>query len=103
MRGMFSFFNGRVRYFDQDLSPWRVDACTSMTDMFMGCAAFNADLSPWKVSQVKSMHQMFAGCASFTHQLGGEWTTTAARKKFMFQRSPGSIVGKTKNALGTIE
>ena len=36
-------------------------------------------------------------------QLGGAWATSTARKDRMFNNSPGTIAGRTKDADGTIE
>ena len=47
------------------------------------------------------MSYMFNGATSFDQQLGGEWARSKARKYEMFDRSPGSIVGKTNDANGT--
>ena len=72
-----------------------------MTSMFEGATSFNGDLSQWDVSKVTSMGYMFDGATSFTHQLGGAWSTSTATKDYMFLNCPGSIAGKTNNAVGT--
>jgi len=54
------------------------------------------------VPNVENMIGMFKGATSFDHQLGGAWATSTASKSNMFRNSPGTIAGKTKDALGTI-
>ena len=69
--------------------------------MFDGATSFNCDLSQWDVSKVRDMTDMLDGATSFTHQLGGAWSTSTAAKYSMFDNCPGSIAGKTNNAVGT--
>ena len=47
------------------------------------------------------MYCTFYCATSFNRQLGGSWAQSTANKHWMFQESPGSIEGKTKNADGT--
>ena len=98
---MFCLFYGQTA-FNEDLARWQVGQVKSMTSMFDGATSFNSDLSRWQVWQVKRMNCMFYGATSFTHQLGGAWSTSTAYKSCMFYNSPGTIVGKTKAADGTI-
>ena len=87
--------------FKGDLSQWDVSNVTSMGCMLDGATSFNCDLSQWDVSKVASMSYMLDGATSFTHQLGGAWSTSTARKYRMFHDCPGSIAGKTNHADGT--
>ena len=84
------------------IASWDVSEVTNLDALFEGRIDFNGDLSHWEVGQVKYMHMMFAGATSFTHQLGGTWATSTARKDNMFYNSPGTIAGKVKDADGTI-
>ena len=89
--------------FNCDLSQWDVSNVTQMHSMLSGATSFNCDLSQWDLSKVRYMSHMLAGATSFTHQLGGAWSTSTATKYGMFMNCPGgSIVGKTKQADGTI-
>ena len=89
--------------FNGDISRWDVSSVTDMISMFAGATSFNCDLSQWDVSNVRTMFQMLLGATSFTHQLGGAWSTSTARKNSMLRNCPGSIAGKTNNADGTPE
>ena len=89
--------------FNGDISRWDVSSVTDMGAMFNGATSFNGDLSQWNVSNVTDMSHMLDGATSFTHQLGGAWSTSTARKTCMFHNCPGSIAGKTNNAEGTPE
>ena len=73
-----------------------------MESMLDVATSFNGDLSQWDVSSVRHMEFMLYDATSFTHQLGGVWSTSTARKAHMFYNCPGSIAGKTKDAYGTI-
>ena len=97
MRFMFA----RATSFNCDLSQWDVSKVTNMRFMLYGATSFNGDLSQWDVSNVEYMSSMLNGATSFTHQLGGAWSTSMARKYAMFRDCPGSIAGKTNNAYGT--
>ena len=44
---------------------------------------------------------MFEGATSFNQRLGGQWATSSADQRFMFYGCPGSIEGKTNDAMGT--
>ena len=87
--------------FNEDISRWDVSNVTDMGAMLRGATSFNCDLSQWDVSKARYMNCMFDGATSFTHQLGGAWSTSTARKDFMFRNCPGSIAGKTNDAGGT--
>jgi len=88
--------------FNGDLSSWEVGQVKFMSFMFRGATSFAGDLSSWEVGQVEFMAGMFDGATSFTHQLGGAWSTSTAKRHYMFNNSPGTIAGKTKCANGTI-
>ena len=92
----------RMKDFNEDLSGWNVSSVTSMVCMFEGATSFNGDLSAWNVSSVKDMGCMFKGATSFDRQLGGAWSTSTANRLRMFSNSPGTIVGMTKDANGSI-
>ena len=87
--------------FNRDLSQWDVSNVWNMTAMLFGATSFNHDLSQWDVSKVTDMDSMLNGATSFTHRLGGAWSTSTALKGHMFRNCPGSIAGKTNNAVGT--
>ena len=90
--------------FNGDISRWDVSSVTDMVSMFEGATSFNCDLSQWDVSNVKYMICMLNGATSFTHQLGGAWSTSTAKKGYMFFNCPGSIAGRTKSTVsGSIE
>jgi len=55
------------------------------------------------VSNVVDMFCMFLDAASFDRQLGGAWATSTAGRGGMFQDSPGTIAGTTKEGDGTIQ
>ena len=88
--------------FTGDLSSWDVGQVKSLHGMFNHATSFNGDLSRWEVGQVKEMIMMFGSATSFDRQLRGAWSTSTANKFEMFYDSPGNIVGKTKDAHGTI-
>ena len=87
--------------FNGDISRWDVSNVLDMYSMFEGATSFNGDLSQWDVSNVTYMSFMLNGATSFTHQLGGAWSTSTASKFGMFRNCPGSIAGKTNDAVGT--
>ena len=87
--------------FNEDISRWDVSNVTSLSYTFYYATSFNGDLSRWDVSRVTNMNGTFYTATSFDQQLGGEWARSKARKYEMFDRSPGSIVGKTNDAAGT--
>ena len=87
--------------FNEDISRWDVSNVTSLFMMFYGATSFNSDLSRWDVSNVTTMIYMFRGATSFDQQLGDAWARSKAYKDNMFDRSPGSIEGKTNDAHGT--
>ena len=89
--------------FNEDLSRWNVSNVVDMNGTFANATSFNGDLSSWNVSNVARMIYMFADANSFDHQLGGAWATSTASKYHMFRNSPGTIVGKTKDANGNID
>jgi surface protein len=89
--------------FNEDLSRWDVSNVENMNGIFFRATSFNGDLSSWDVSNVEDMSGMFDGATSFDHQLGGAWATSTANKYRMFQASPGTILGKTKTAVGSIQ
>ena len=89
--------------FNGDISRWDVSNVVEMHCMLFGATSFNGDLSQWDVSKVTQMNNMLEGATSFTHQLGGAWSTSTAIKFCMFHNCPGSIAGKTNNAIGTPE
>jgi surface protein len=88
--------------FNGDLSRWNVSNVVNMVSTFYGATSFNGDLSGWDVGQVRNMGATFANTTSFDRQLGGAWATSTASKTYMFDNSPGTIAGKTKDADGTI-
>ena len=88
--------------FNEDISRWNVSNVVTMDEMFYCASSFTGDLSCWEVGQVESMNSMFYRATSFDRQLGGAWSTSTAYKVYMFGNSPGTIVGKTKDANGTI-
>ena len=90
------------RDFNEDISRWNVSNVVTMNDTFHGATLFNGDLSCWDVGQVRYMVGTFASATSFDRQLDGAWATSTAEKPQMFYDSPGTIVGKTKDANGTI-
>ena len=75
---------------------------TKMNLLFRGATSFNGDLSSWDVGRVTNMSGMFNGATSFNGQLGGTWSESTAGRGQMFRNSPGTIVGRTKLANGTI-
>ena len=85
------------------IASWDVSEVTDLSNLFEDQAGFNEDLSRWNVSNVEYMSSMFAGATSFDRELDGAWTTSTATKTYMFFNSPGTIVGKRKDASGTIE
>ena len=89
--------------FNEDISRWDVSNVTSLYYTFYSAASFNGDLWRWDVSKVTTMIYMFYDATSFDQQLGGAWARSTADKYGMFQRSPGTILGKTNNAQGTPE
>ena len=95
------FFNKRD--FNEDISRWNVSNVVNMSSTFFGATSFNGDLSCWDGGQVRDMDATFFDAASFDRQLGGAWATSTADKYMMFCNSPGTIAGKTKNAIGTPE
>ena len=99
---MDSLFMGRAD-FNEDISRWDVSNVKDMRNMFRGATSFNGDLSRWDVGQVTDMTCMFNGATSFNGQLGGTWSESTAHRGQMFRNSPGTIVGRTKLANGTIE
>ena len=99
---MWRLFVNRAN-FNGDISRWDVSNVTNMISMLNGATSFNCDLSQWDVSNVTHMNHMLSGATSFTHQLGGAWSTSTAIKYNMFRNCPGSIAGKTNNAMGTPE
>ena len=86
--------------FNEDISRWDVSNVTSLNSTFNNATSFNGDLSRWDVSNVTFMAYMFERASSFDQQLGGAWARSTADKYCMFQRSPGSIVGKTNSTMG---
>ena len=88
--------------FNEDLSRWDVSNVVHMNGTFNAATSYNGDISSWNVSNVEDMIGMFNGATSFDRQLGGAWSTSTADKRQMFQDSPGTIAGKTKDANGTI-
>jgi len=88
--------------FNGDLSAWNVSSVEDMYGTFAGATSFNGDLSKWDVSKVKDMYGMFEDATSFDRQLGGAWSTSTANRLRMFSNSPGTIVGMTKDADGSI-
>ena len=88
MTGMFmsaTSFNG-------DLSKWDVSSVTTMEIMFAYATSFDRDISKWDVSSVTNMNSMFRNTKSFKQKLcGAAWLSSTARKKDMFEGSPGSI------------
>jgi len=108
---MHSLFRDK-KNFNEDISRWNVSNVVTMAYMFHGATSFNGDLSCWDVGQVRDMFAMFDGATAFDRQLDGAWATSSASKyrmsgsasKYrMFDNSPGTIAGKTKDAEGTIE
>ena len=97
---MLELFNNQAN-FNDDISRWDVSSVTNMNAMLRGANSFNRDLSQWDVSSVTYMIGMLYRATSFTHQLGGAWSTSTATKTWLFRNCPGSIAGKTNNALGT--
>ena len=97
---MASLFSGKAG-FNEDISRWDVSNVTSLYCTFSGASSFNGDLSRWDVSKVTFMTCMFSDATSFDQQLGDAWARSTARKSSMFERSSGSIVGKTNDADGT--
>ena len=87
--------------FNEDISRWDVSNVTSLVATFENATSFNGDLSRWDVSKVTFMTCMFSDATSFDQQLGGAWARSTATKYKMFERSSGSIVGKTNDADGT--
>ena len=84
---------------------------TDMQGMFFRASAFNHDLSRWNVDKVTNMEVMFDRAASFDKVICGEaWVHSKAKKRAMFDGSPGSIScnrfepqnsGDLKAAVGT--
>ena len=101
VRSMLQMFEGATS-FNRDLSQWVVSKVSSMSYMLSRATSFNGDLSQWNVSNVAHMEGMLNGATSFTHQLNGAWSTSTAAKYMTLANCPGSIVGKTKDAYGTI-
>ena len=89
--------------FNEDISRWNVSNVVVMVHAFNNATSFNGDISCWDVGQVRDMSCMFLRATSFDRQLGGAWATSTATKTEMFNNSPGTIAGKTKDASGTIE
>ena len=94
------FYN--IRDFNEDISRWNVSNVVNMNCTFQTATSFNGDLSCWDVGQVRDMYGTFIFATSFDRQLDGAWATSTASKYVMFRNSPGTIVGKTKTAGGTI-
>ena len=82
----------------QEGSPY-----AALCGMFAHATSFNGDLSGWQVGQVTTLAGMFNGATSFDRQLDQAWATSTAHKNMMFNNCPGTIVGRTKLANGTIE
>ena len=87
--------------FNGDISGWDVSSVTDMGYMLTGATSFNCDLSQWDVLNVTNMDYMLRDATSFTHQLGGAWSTSTAKKWRIFHNCPGSIAGKANDANGT--
>ena len=83
------------------IASWDTSEITDMVELFYNKRGFNEDISRWDVSSVTDMVNAFRGATSFNRQLGGSWAQSTANKYSMFYNSPGSIEGKTKNAIGT--
>ena len=83
------------------IASWNTSEITNMEWLFDDETDFNEDISRWEVSKATTMFCMFVGATSFDQQLGGAWARSTAFKKFMFDRSAGSIVGKTNDVYGT--
>ena len=99
---MFALFYGK-KDFNEDISRWNVSNVVNMNNTFFAATSFNGDLSCWDVGQVQYMGATFCGATSFDRQIGGAWATSTANKTGMFFMSPGTIAGKTKDAMGTPE
>ena len=89
--------------FNEDISRWNVSNVVNMDSTFSCATSFNGDLSCWDVGQVRDMNGTFFCATSFDRQLGGAWATSTADKRTLFYNSPGTIAGKTKDTIGTIE
>ena len=107
MSRLFGGFPGLRRprrpHFNEDLSRWNVSRVTDMAGAFHGAKAFTgAGIGCWDVSRVTCMYGMLNGATSFNQRLGGQWATSTADKRCMFNNGcPGSIEGKTNDADGT--
>ena len=86
------------RDFNEDISRWNVTNVVDMSILLDTATLFNCDLSCWDVGQIQYMRAMFSRATSFDRQLGGAWATSTANKTDMFNKSPGTIAGKTNNA-----
>ena len=83
------------------IASWDTPEIAGMHDLFDHRANFHDDLSRWDVSKGTTMTGMCRNATSVDQQLGGAWARSKAAKIFMFNRSPGSIEGKTNGAGGT--
>ena len=95
--GMHGLFCGKEG-FNEDISRWNVTNVVDMSILLDTATLFNCDLSCWDVGQIQYMRAMFSRATSFDRQLGGAWATSTANKTDMFNKSPGTIAGKTNNA-----
>merc|ERR1719401_2098001 len=58
-----------ARKFNGNISAWKVDKVTDMSEMFNGAYQFNIDISAWNIHRVKSTGRMFLGAQTFSMNL----------------------------------
>ena len=101
---MYDMFDGATAFTGAGIGCWDVSSVTNMISMLSGATAFSEPIGAWDVSSVMYMTCMLYGATSFNQQLGGQWATSTALKSYMFDNGcPGSIEGKTNDAMGTPE
>ncbi|MBO0456638.1 BspA family leucine-rich repeat surface protein [Enterococcus hulanensis] len=69
-------FANCIRLTNVNMSQFKTDIVTNMTEMFLNCTSLpSLDLSTFKTDYVTSMSRMFEGCKSITNINAANWIT----------------------------
>lgn len=73
-----------------NINDWDVSSVENMTDLFLGCYAFNQDVSAWDVSNVKRMNSIFLGCHEFNQNISS-WDVSGVTDMYQMFTNAGSF------------
>lgn len=70
--------------FNQDLTGWNVENCTTMVNMFLKAKKCEGKgLEGWNVEKCKEMCAMFKNCKNFNHDSIKNWDLNGKEMKSM--------------------